>query len=304
MSGEGRPQLPAADLPLPGGRDGATVRLHLFSGGEVHAPPMYFARPEGPLGSLIGWGGLLAPRSRWTWAPVPAFVVEHPGAGPVLIDTALHPTMVDDPRDSFGRLGAAFTRTRVEPEQVLKRQLQQREIPPAEIETVVMTHLHVDHASGISEFPSATFLVDTREWAAAWGPRPALRGYHRPQFDHPFKWRSFDHEASYVEPFAGFAHTIDLFGDGSVRLLSTPGHTPGHHSLLLRLAGRDALLTVDAAYLRRSVDHELTPLITADESDYRSSLKTLHELVESSPDMLVVPGHDAEVWPTLEPVYE
>jgi N-acyl homoserine lactone hydrolase len=171
------------------------------------------------------------------------------------------------------------------------------------VRLVVMTHLHWDHASGVSEFPDATFIVDQREWDAATQPRGSTRGYVVPQFDYGFDWRSVDYEDPAIESFETFGASIDLFGDGSVRLLSTPGHTLGHQSLLLRLDGREALLCGDAAYTRRAIDEELAPLLTADEHRFWRSLKEIRRFVERTPGLVVIPGHDADTWPALDELY-
>ena len=99
-----------AQLPLPGGRQGATVRLHPLNTGELPGPPAWFEREEGRL------AGAARDRASWSTArrscaiPVPAFLVEHPGVGPMLIDTGLHPSVAVDPKQSFGRMLAYYYR--------------------------------------------------------------------------------------------------------------------------------------------------------------------------------------------------
>jgi glyoxylase-like metal-dependent hydrolase (beta-lactamase superfamily II) len=290
-----------ASLPLPGGQADAAVRVHPLLAAEALTPPGMFIRPAGPMARLRGVG-LLTPRSRWHWAPVPAFLIEHPGAGPFLIDTGFHPSVADDLRQSLGRRGALFYRIRMSSDQGIRAQLHARGVDPEQIRLVVMTHLHFDHASGVSEFPAATFVLDRREWAAASG-QGFLHGYRAAHFDHPFDWRTLDYEAPAVGSFETFAHSLDLFGDGSVRLLSTPGHTYGHQSLLLRLTDRSLLLTGDAAYMRRTLDETIVPALYEDEHLYLRSLKEIQAFVKGAPDTVVIAGHDAETWPTLEPVY-
>ena len=95
-----------------------------------------------------------------------------------------------------------------------------------------MTHLHNDHASGAIQFPDATFVVDAAEWRAACKGGFA-EGYRHAHFDQPFDWRTVDYDGGRRRTPASSA-SLDLFGDGSVRLLSTPGHTRGHQSILLR----------------------------------------------------------------------
>ena len=90
---------------------------------------------------------------------------------------------------------------------------------------------------------------------------------------------------------------------GTGRRLSPPGHTLGHQSLLLALDGRELLLTADAAYTRRTIDEDLVPIFFADEQLYVRSLAQLREHVRATPDAVVIPGHDAQLWPRLHAVY-
>ena len=289
-----------AELPLPGGREGASVRLHALQTGEMDAPPGFLARPGKRLDPLRT---LLRYRRTEVVIPVPAFLVEHPGAGPILVDTGLHPSVAVDPRENIG-LSARFLRFRATPEQSLPAQLRAGGIDPDDIGVVVMTHLHNDHASCVSEFPNATFVVAAAEWRSALEPRPALRGYQRRQFDHAFDWRTIDYDRRDVDSFATFGRSIDLFGDGSVRLVFTPGHSAGHQSVILRLRGREALLTGDAAFTRRQIDDLTIPAIAADEHNFRRSLREIQGYLRQTPAALVIAGHDPETWPELQGTHE
>ncbi len=292
-----------AELPLPGGVEGATVRLHPLLTGEVLAPPALLERPSGRL-AVPRALGLGRSREDWVWLPIPAFLVEHPGAGVVLVDTGLHPSVAIDPAQSFGSLAARMTEVRMSPEQAVPEQLRARGIDPAAVSTVIMTHLHADHASGVSELPGATLVVDRREWESASARNAAKRGYRPAQFDYGFDWRTIDYDAEPVDSFASFAHGVDLFGDGSIRLLATPGHTLGHQSVLLRLGGGgEALLTGDAAYERRAIDRDVRPLLLHDEHLYWRSLREIRRYLGQTPGALVIAGHDREQWPQLSAVY-
>jgi glyoxylase-like metal-dependent hydrolase (beta-lactamase superfamily II) len=129
---------------------------------------------------------------------------------------------------------------------------------PEQIPLVVMTHLHFDHLGGSDQFPGAEFLVAKTEWSDPPSSTKGTYGHHR---DAVRRWRLLDDTASAGEPHDGLSRTWDLFGDGSVLLAWTPGHTPGHLSVVLRLrGGRPALLTADAAYARRTIDERLVPM--------------------------------------------
>src|SRR5215213_10019452 len=88
--------------PLPGGREGATVRLRPLLGGEILGPTRLFAGEPRRLNQLRT---LLSSRKSWIWAPIPAFLVEHPSAGLILVDTAMHPSVEVDPKANLGRVG-------------------------------------------------------------------------------------------------------------------------------------------------------------------------------------------------------
>jgi N-acyl homoserine lactone hydrolase len=167
---------------------------------------------------------------------------------------------------------------------------------------VVMTHLHVDHARAISEFPEATFIVSRAEWEAAISGGQ-FQGYVRRQFDHAFDYRLLDFEGRDAESFSGFARAFDLFGDGSVRAVYTPGHTLGHMSVVLRTAGGEVLVAGDAIYLRASLDGTHLPSRTEDDHLFRRSLREIQQYVRETPEALVIPGHDWEAWRKLDAAY-
>ena len=203
---------------------------------------------------------------------VPAFLIEHPGAGAILVDTGFDRSVATNKAENLGRLGEAIYNVRMKPEEAIPVQLRERGVDPDDVKLVVMTHLHFDHASGVSQFPGATFVIAELEWTAATSRGGAFKGFHPPHFDHDYDWRTIDWSAAYVEGHATFGRSVDLFGDGSIRLLHTPGHTPGHLSVLLRLSDRNLLLTGDATYAIRTIDENLTPIFIDDMHDYRRSM--------------------------------
>jgi glyoxylase-like metal-dependent hydrolase (beta-lactamase superfamily II) len=292
-----------ATLPLPGGSEGAGVTVTPMRTAEVLSPPRFYQRPSGPFSGLRGLG-VFTPRSRWVWVPIPCFLVEHPDVGPFLIDTGMAPAAAHDVREALGRRGAIAYKVRMEEGSAVTDRLVARGIDPLGIDLVVMTHMHYDHVGAVAQLPRSTFVVDATEWRAAvdGGFR---QGYRRQLFDFGYEWRTLDFGAPQVDSFASFGRAIDLFGDGSVRLLSTPGHSKGHMSVLLRLrSGRELLLTADAAFSRRSIDEELVPVFLDDVHRYLRSLREIRRYLELTPSALVICGHDAESWPDVRESYE
>ncbi len=182
--------------------------------------------------------GFGVPKDQWVKTPIQCFLVEHPGAGPILIDTGFHASVAVKPRSNLGLLASMLYRDiDMRPEQSAAAQLRERGIEPSSVGTVIMTHLHPDHASAIVDYPEATFLVSSAEWEAAAGGSQR-DGYVKRQFDHGFDYRLIDFDSNDANSFSGFARSFDVFGDGSVRVVFTPGHTMGHMSVVLRTGER------------------------------------------------------------------
>jgi N-acyl homoserine lactone hydrolase len=221
----------------------------------------------------------------------------------VLIDTGFHASVAVKPRSNLGRFGAfLYKDIDMRPEQSAAAQLRDKGIQPSEVKVVIMTHFHPDHASAISDFPEATFLVSDVEWEAA-TEGGARQGYHQPQFDHGFDYRLVDFDSEGASSFSGFARSLDVFGDGSVRVVFTPGHTLGHMSVVLQTATGEVLVAGDAIFMHRTLEDDHMPFLLADEHLFRRSLRELRQYVKETPDALVIPGHDWDAWQKLDATY-
>jgi N-acyl homoserine lactone hydrolase len=292
-----------AELPLPGGRPGATVRLHPLRAGRYLTPPEHLHREEGRFSPLRALG-IGVPEADLVNVPVGSFLVEHPGAGPLLVDTGMHPSVAVDPRANFGRLLArAFRDLSVDQASTAPALLRARGVEPDDVTVVVMTHLHADHASAASEFRNATLVVDQAEWAASTAWDAVLHGYVRGQLDHALDWRTLDFDGPGSDSFSAFGRALDLFGDGSVRCVHTPGHTAGHLSVVVRLRDREALLAGDAIYTMRTLRESRLPSRCEDWHHFRRSLREIQLYARQTPDALIVPTHDSAVWESLDPIY-
>lgn len=297
-------QPKSLDQPLPGGQDGATVVVEPIEAGRLLCPPQMLHTSGGPLASLkmVGIG---VPRSRWITVPCPAFLVRHPSYGAFVVDTGLHPSVGTKPAANLGRLLTRAAKPELASGEDLPAQLRARGVDPKSIPLVVMTHLHFDHASAMSEFEGAIFLMTDAEWeAATTDSRPFLRGYRPAHYDYAFEYRTVGFGERSVDSYATFGRSFDLFGDGSVRLVSTPGHTAGHQSVVCRLKDRELVIAGDAIYTLSQLADAPLPPRPVDMHTYRRSLQELRLFAEQFPDALIIPGHDIEVWPTLDKRYE
>lgn len=290
--------------PLPGGAVGeeASVVVEPMRAGTAVQPPGLFEREPGRLRAHLRALGIGVPREDYLRLPVPAFLVRHPTAGPILIDTGLHPSVASDPRQNLGRvLGSLFE---LEPGADVPSQLRERGLSPREIGVVVLTHLHADHASAISEFPEATFVLSAAEWRAASESPSLRRGYRKQLYDHAVDYRTVDFDGELIDSYGPFARSFDLFGDGTLRLVFTPGHSAGHCSVVCGLPRRDFVALGDAAYFWRQIEGGPEPYLMADRHNWRRSLRELNAYREAFPYAIIVPSHDPEFFAKLEPRYE
>lgn len=291
--------------PLAGGAPGATVTVEPILAGTVTWPRTMMERPGGRFETLKLLRALLSGNPAMT-VPCPAFLIRHPSAGAILVDTGLHPSIATDGKENFGGLATRFGNPALDAGKDVPAQLRERGLDAGEIPIVVMTHMHLDHTSAISEFPNSAFVVSETEWeAAATGPRPLLNGYRRAHYDYAFDYRTVDFNRGGIDSYATFGRTFDLFGDGSIRLASTPGHSAGHMSVILHLKERDFVIGGDATYTQAQLDGD-APLAPRpfDAHNYRRSLQELKLFRREFPDAIVTPGHDPEFFAGLSARYE
>jgi glyoxylase-like metal-dependent hydrolase (beta-lactamase superfamily II) len=255
-------------------------------------------------GRVKAYRSMRSPRESWLKFPVPAFLLEHPGAGLILVDTGMHASVAMDPKQNLGPVIGRLYHFEMEPEQTVAAQLRKRGIEQRDVKLVLMTHMHMDHASAISDFTEATYVLGEGEWAAFTASRPTLKGYVTRQGAHAVDYREVVYDTRLASSYSTFGRSFDLFGDGSVRLVYTPGHSAGHQSVIVRLKDREALLAGDAVYFVDTLDHERRGLFLADEHNWRRSLREIQLYRRENPDALIIPSHDMDVWKNIPETYE
>jgi N-acyl homoserine lactone hydrolase len=291
--------------PLAGGTPGATVTVEPMVAGHVDFPQAAMESPGGRFVQLKVLRAIVRGKPPHV-VPVPAFLIRHPSAGAILVDTGLHPSIATDGKENFGGMANRFGKPSLAAGEDVPAQLRKRGLDPGEIPVVVMTHMHIDHTSAISEFSKSTFVVSEAEWeAAASGPRPSLNGYRRPHFDYAFDYRTVDFDRTGNASYASFGRAFDLFGDGSIHLAFTPGHSAGHMSVIARLAQNDFVIGGDAMYTLAQMEGEAPlPPRPFDAHNFRRSLQELRLFHSQFPDATITPGHDPEFYEKLSARYE
>ena len=148
------------------------------------------------------------------------------------------------------------------------------------ITKVVMTHLHFDHAGGLALLPaSVPIIIQRREWVAGHDAAAVKKNFFLTADYHTVE-----------EQIVLVDGDHDLLGDGSIQLLLTPGHTPGHQSVRI---GERLVLGGDVTHFASGLDDHRFPIFADDFRAQAESADRLRALRDAG--AVVRPGHDPEV---------
>jgi glyoxylase-like metal-dependent hydrolase (beta-lactamase superfamily II) len=204
--------------------------------------------------------------------PIPAYLIET-ATERILIDTGLNPAAIADPAGYYDRPDV-FAVSTLEQEQSVAEQ-----IDVDTLTKVVLTHLHWDHVGGLELIPpSVPVVIQRSEWQAGHDDGSMQRNFFLPR-----DYAGDDREVILVDGEA------DLLGDGSIQLLLTPGHTPGHQSVRIG----NLVLGADVAHFASGLDDHRFPIFADDHEQQGRSAERLRALRDSG--LTVIPGHDPDV---------
>lgn len=232
----------------------------------------------------------------WVDLPLQAFLIAHRD-GFVLFDTGIDPAVQFDKsyiKQAVGRfLLPRIFKFHLNENDRIDHVLADADVAAGDIATAVISHLHFDHVGGIAQIPQADLLVSAGEWAILSEAHPEREWILREHIEIPHaRWQQISFQPSDDPLFEGFDGVHDVAGDGSMILLSTPGHTAGSMSMLIRQDGWDPILLVgDLTYETSLLEQGVTPG-TGDEETLRSSFEKVRRLKRRLPGLAIVASHD------------
>ena len=228
----------------------------------------------------------------WT-SPLPIFAwaIEHP-SGVIVVDTG--ETAQAQRPGYFPRWHPYFAlavRTQVQPGEEIGPQLARLGIAAADVHTVIMTHLHTDHAGGLRYFPRSRMLVAEGEFRRAAAFRGRVNGYPSNRWPGWFgpEHITFMHMAP--ESLGPFSQSMNVIGSGDVTIVPTPGHTPDHVSVVVR-DGRDTIfLAGDVSYTQDLMLQQQLDGVSPNEAVAGATLRRVREFVLQQPTVYLT-AHD------------
>ncbi len=235
-------------------------------------------------GFCCGWlkmdrAGLISGDEGTMRIPIPAYLIEHEGSI-ILFDAGLPPELRDSNSERTREL-APFFDCDLPPGTNLEERLNSCGIKPSDVDMVILSHMHFDHAGGSSLVPDAELVIQRAEWEAA---IVDVDQYMRADVEVDRPRRLLDGD-------------WDIFGDGRIVVTSTTGHTAGHQSLhIITDDARELILCGDACYLRRSLETRSLPSSSVDATAQLAGLEWLDERERLGAQLVF--GHDPSQWPS------
>jgi glyoxylase-like metal-dependent hydrolase (beta-lactamase superfamily II) len=220
-----------------------------------------------------------------------AHLLMHPQAGPILMDTGYSNRFLMETKRFPARLYRWITPVTLSEPGGIAALLRRQGIEPEQIRHLVISHFHADHLGGLRDFPQARFYCS----AAAWQHVRGLRGFAavRQAFFPGELPDDFESRLQFID------EESDFVGDGSIQVLSLPGHAVGQIGLRFH-DGKSGpvLLPADAcwistAYRENRMPHPITKILHSWEQ-YRRTLQRLHDLHRAEPDLIIAPTHCPE----------
>ena len=179
--------------------------------------------------------------------------------------------------------GYAMNTPNTAPKESIVTQLAKLNLKPEQIKYVGISHYHGDHTGQVDSFPKSTLLIGAKEWEAITAPKPA-QGVNFKPFEHWIKGEG---------KVEALGLDKDVFEDGSVIVLRTPGHTPGHQSLLVKLPQTGAvILSGDAVHFHENLDSDGVPGFNFDRAQTVASIERIKKLAANLKGQIII-QHDA-----------
>lgn len=292
-----------------------SIKLYFFESGKLKSEKHLFTKDRG--------GGVPFE------VPVPFFLIQYKGKN-ILFDTGNAIEVADNPEKHWGDIVNVYYPKMAESEFVANQLKNVLDISADEIDYVILSHLHLDHAGGVGAFKNATYITHEKEYEWAFNPDCSQKSaYIKHDISKEVNWLKIDPELQSTntqdvvlnsfqnrmserpcDPARpndggngssgrriGIAtpNSFDLFNDGAIMIYPTPGHTPGHLSVLVNLENsKPMFLTSDSCYTEENLNDNIPPGLVWGEEESIKTLEFIKGMQAQGAEIIV--GHDPIAW--------
>ncbi len=261
------------------------MKIHAIETGRVRITERWRAGEGQGIRRLMN---ALFDKNMTGWLPIYAWAIEHP-EGLIVVDTGIpsdaNKLRYFPPFMPLIQRAAVFD---ISPDEEIGPKMRALGLEPKDVRWVVLTHLHQDHDGGLYHFPNSEIVVSEDEWAFASGLRGRMNGYLNQRWPHDLAPTLVDFRE---EPIGLFSGHTKLTSAGDVKIVSTPGHSPGHLSVLLEEGDTTIMLAGDTSYS----DHHLVKMIADGVgTDIAAEIETHRKILAyaSEHSTVYLPSHD------------
>lgn len=265
------------------------MKVHILHTGKVYIDRAlaYREKTLHPL-PFTGW---FRGKDKKIWVPVSSYLIEHP-KGLVLVDTGWHEEIRLNQKKHLGRLAYSMFRGDLPEGDSIAEKLHSLGIKSEDLDFVILTHLHSDHVSGLKHVQDAKRILTSEiEWKAAHRRMGYIKSMWQGVAIETFHFTDIPHGPTH--------QGCDLFGDGSLYLVHTPGHSDGMVAVLVKMQKGWLVLASDVGYSERSWEEMILPGITTDKQAACRSLKWLKEFSKRDDCIRVLANHDPAITPGI-----
>jgi len=277
------------------------IRIHVWHAGKVCvAPKLPFGGDNCTMKEAAGIGVRKKDR---IWLPVSAYLVEHPEHGRILVDTGWNRNMSPEGKYDKKAMIASFgnpllylvNQGVVEKGQTVKEQLAAMGLAPKDLDYILLSHLDVDHVSGLSQLSEAKHIIVSND---------EISCAYRKDFNTRVRYQKHLWEGTGMKGVnwngqeGPFGRSYDVFNDGSIVMINIPGHSNGLCAVKVTSAqGKFVLLFSDGGYGHQSWEQMITSGITVDKEKQKKSLEWIRKMSMDPYCVESLANHDADVKP-------
>jgi len=261
------------------------IKVYSFECGKVGVDPAVPDRKSSK--NPIAYTSLFQSKERRIWLPVKAFLIDHP-KGRILVDTGWDSRVRRHPVGTLTPPMWVASKPELPEGQAVDEQLGRLGIRPADLDYVLMTHMDIDHDSGLRLVQDAKHILTSRE---------EIEAIHSKQVRYvkkPWEMVTLEEMPLKQDPAAPYGKSWDVFSDGSVEVLFMPGHSQG--SVVVRVCGKEGFVLIvgDTGYNRKSWEELKLPGPVYSKKDMKRSLEWVRDQSKRPECLGILAAHDPE----------